>query len=756
MSLSLLSNRSQQRGVFSIAAAGVLLMSLLFLVLVLDSGRLYLEQRRLQKVADTAALEAISRIENGNCSSSPSKAAQYAQDNALRNNFLTETNQAIATSCATLASVDGLTQAITDPKNGPAVQVTTSNTVPSSLIIKAKSLLKDIPATVTLQATAVAEREAPSAVFTVGSQLLRLNNDRLLGQLLKAVGLNPERLTVLDADGLANATITPSGLLKALGIKVGINELKALTADGLVDLVKTNVGLLGIADILEVSAKVVESSVLAADLDLLRLDLLNLNLSKLRINLFDDKTGYGLLKLNTSTSGPVGSALDARIGLGDLISTAIFIGLHEEGRALKVDGLNLLGQKVELGIVEPPSIGVGPVGTQAYNAQIRLYIGVDTNNLLGGILRWLTDTVLGTRVNLPIWIDLISGHGTLEKIDCTAATPTVDISVDSKVLNVCIGKLPEDLKWSSSASCDANLQEDELIKLLHIPILSGKSHIPALTHYDYLENMAEGDTLSTSPNKLALGNTVDDLVDGLLDLLSGLFRKPVSVSGNPDLNYNQAAEERMIDNFAQQYLKQTALPGGLYHIDSVTDLILSGSSEVNDKGEQVIPPLVDKDWFIPNSIPTSCLLVTCPPSMWKDGTFSQALEAYSQPHSLLGLILPASGKGYRFCGNLVGVLTDWNGCVEHNLAKLLKEKPGGGINLSTNSDGASIADANSLLNCNSILCVLLKPVILLLKPILNGVGDLLNIILAKVLGLELGRTDVTVESISCGVPRLVR
>lgn len=755
MSLFLSSSRQSQSGAFSIMAAATLLMSLLFLMLVLDSGRLYLEQRRLQKTADMAALESISRIDSSNCSLSPDKAVLFAEENARRNTFLTSNEQSIRTRCVIVSSVNGLRQATPDNQNGRAVEVTTSNTVPASLVIKAQSLLKNIPSTLTLSATAVAEREEPSAVFTVGSQLLRLENSRLLGQLLKAVGVNPERLTVLDADGLANATITPSGLLKALGIKIGIQELKALTPDGLIDLVKTNVGLLGISDILEISAKVVDSSVLAADLDLLRLDLLKLNISKLRINLFDDKTGYGLLKLNTSTKGPVGSALDARIGLGDLISTAIFIGMHEEGRALKIDGLNLLGQKVELGIVEPPSIGVGPVGTQAYNAQIRLYIGVDTNNLLGGILRWLTDTVLGTRVNLPIWIDLVSGHGTLEKIDCTAATPIVDISVDSKVLNVCIGKLPKDLKWSSSASCDANLQEDELIKLLHIPILSGKSHIPALTHYDYLENMAEGDTLSTSPNKLALGNTVDDLVDGLLDLLSGLFRRPVSAN-NANLDYNQAAEARMIDSFAQQYLKQTALPGGLYHIDSVTDLILSGSSEVNEKGEQLIPPLVDKDWFIPNSIPTSCLIVTCPPSMWKDGTFSQAFEAYSQPHSLLGLILPASGKGYRFCGNLVGVLADWNGCVEHNLAKLLKEKPGGGINLSTNSDGASIADTNSPLNCNSILCVLLKPVILLLKPILNGVGELLNIILAKVLGLELGRTDVTVESISCGTPRLVR
>lgn len=747
MRLFLSSSRLSQRGAFSIIGAGALLMSLLFLVLVLDSGRLYLEQRRLQKVADTAALESISKVENGNCSASAGKAATFAEQNAKRNKFLVSTGQAIQTACVTVSSVNGLRQAAADSQ-GRAVQVTTSSLVPASLILKAQSLVKDIPSSITLKATAVAEREEPSAVFTVGSQLLRLNNNRLVGQLLKAVGLNVKNLTLLDADGLANATVTPAGLLKALGIKVGIHELKALSPEGLINLVNTDVGLLGIDRILSISAKLVEDSFLAADIEALRIDLLKLDINKFRLNLFGNKENPGLLQLSSGTSGTLGSALDARINLGEIISTTILIGVHESGRGLHIPELNLLGQQVQLGIVEPPSIGVGPVGTQAYNAQVRLYIGVDTNKI--PVISLIT-RLLGTRVNLPIWVDLISGHGTLEKISCEGEIPTVDISVDSKVLNVCVGKMPEELKWSTAASCDSNLQEDELIKLLHIPILSGKTHIPALQHDDDFFNMPAGSTLSTSPNKLALGNTVEGVVDGLLDLLSGLFRRPDAASGNSDLDYKQAE----VKHLAKQYLQQTALPGGLYHINSVTDLILNGGPDLTEDGQQAIPPLVDKDWFIPNSIPTSCVLVTCPPSLWKDGTFTQAFDAYSKPHSLLGLILPSSGKGYRFCGNLVSSLVDWNGCVEHNLTKLLKDKPGG-INISDSSDGRNIANANSPIQCNGVLCIILKPVILLLKPLLNGVGELLNIIVAKVLGLELGRTDVTVESISCGAPRLVR
>ena len=746
MRLFISPSQLNQRGAFSIIGAGALLMSLLFLVLVLDSGRLYLEQRRLQKVADTAALESIAKIENGNCSAAPGQAASFAEQNARRNNFLISDNQSLQAQCVTVSSVNGLRQS-TPSNTGRAIQVTTASRVPASLIIKAQSLVSDIPSSVTLKATAVAEREEPTAVFTVGSQLLRLNNNRLLGQLLKAVGLNAESLTLLDADGLANATITPSGLLKALGIEVGIQKLKALSPQGLIDLVNTDVGLLGIDRILSVSAELVDDSFLAANIEALRTDLLKLDISKFRLNLFGDENNPGLIKLSTGTSGALGSALDARINLDSLLSTSILIGVNEAGRGLLIPDLNLLGQEVQVGIVEPPSIGVGPVGTTAYNAQVRLYVGVDTNKI--PVLSLIT-RLLGTRVNLPIWIDLISGHGTLEKVSCEGEVPTADISVNSKVLNVCVGKMPEDLKWSTAASCESNLQEDELIKLLGIPVLSGKTHIPALQHDDYLMNMTAGSTLSTSPNKLALGNTVEGVVSGLLDLLSGLFRRPDAADGKSNLDYNP--NENIV---IKGYLQNTALSSGLYHIDSVTDLILNGGGEVNSDGTQVLPPLVENDWFIPNSIPTSCLLVTCPPSLWKDGTFSQALAAYSEPHSLLGLILPASGKGFRFCGNLVGVLTQWNSCVEHNLTKLLKEKPGG-FNSSDSIDGVNIANPNSTLQCNSVLCVLLKPVILLLKPILNGVGELLNIIVAKVLGLELGRTDVTVESISCGAPRLVR
>lgn len=52
---------ARQRGAIGLMGAMTLGIALLFMLLVVDSGRLYLEKRKLQRVADTAALEVVTR-----------------------------------------------------------------------------------------------------------------------------------------------------------------------------------------------------------------------------------------------------------------------------------------------------------------------------------------------------------------------------------------------------------------------------------------------------------------------------------------------------------------------------------------------------------------------------------------------------------------------------------------------------------------------------------------------------------------------
>ena len=52
---------ARQRGAIGLMAAVTLALALAFTLLVIDSGRLYLEKRNLQRIADMAALEAATR-----------------------------------------------------------------------------------------------------------------------------------------------------------------------------------------------------------------------------------------------------------------------------------------------------------------------------------------------------------------------------------------------------------------------------------------------------------------------------------------------------------------------------------------------------------------------------------------------------------------------------------------------------------------------------------------------------------------------
>ena len=52
------SSAARQRGAIGLMAVTTLALALLFMLVVVDSGRLYLEQRKLQRIADMAALEA--------------------------------------------------------------------------------------------------------------------------------------------------------------------------------------------------------------------------------------------------------------------------------------------------------------------------------------------------------------------------------------------------------------------------------------------------------------------------------------------------------------------------------------------------------------------------------------------------------------------------------------------------------------------------------------------------------------------------
>lgn len=707
---SLLLNRQRQQGALTIMTAFTLLMLLMFLVMVLDSGRLYMEQRKLQKVADTAALGALLLLPDGNCSTDRALTEKNARDNADANGFPAAGKRSLTLQCAEIKQSNGLRIAEPNNTTGRAVEVTVAHEVPSSLILQVGSVFNsNIENEIILQASAVAARDEPVSVFSVGSQLLRLNDSKLLGTLLTAVGLKPETLTLLDSIGLANATITPSGLLAALGVDVGIEHLKALSPEGLVDLVNTKVGLLGIDSLIDASIKLIEDEVLVADLEALRLRVLPEApiLQELKLKLFGTPDSPGILSLTTDSDDPVGAALDASVNLGEILTTSILIGA--QGRGLSIGApdatgapsgaLDLLNTvKLEAGIVEPPSIGIGPVGTTAYNAQVRVKLDIDTSRgILGGLLG-----MLGTSVQLPVIIDLVNASGELTALSCDGLEPSATIEVVSALGSACIGNMPGDTMWSTRGSCTNNVQDQSLIKLLNINLLYGSVELPVLATRPQELIFRQEDlpqTQSSNTNPLHIGTLVADLTHEVLQLLGN----------SPSVPDRLSAEQATL--IADRYLDllKPANPDS-YTYNEIEAL----KNRLSNDGV---------DWERPIFL------------------FSQDMSAeWASSVRLGGCLVTGSVNPLRYDAN----------CARGKLIDSLQTEAKSGF-------------LGSLLGgllgkvVQPLLATILDPLIALLEQLLNLVGEyILSPLLDDLLGLELSRTDVTVQSIGCGAPRLIR
>lgn len=673
-------------------SAATLVMAILFLALVIDSGRLYLEQRNLQKLADTAALESISRLASGNCSLDTALAQVYAVENAASYGFVQGAGRALSSSCVSISIVDGLRVPVADAANGRAVRVVTSSQVPASIVVRTGGLFGLTGSdSVRLQAVAVAEKDSdPLTVFSVGAQLLDLNANGLVPRLLTAAGANVSGLTVLDSQGLANAQITPAGLLQALGVDIGINQLKALTPEGLANLVDTRVGAVGIQRLVDVSANLIDhDQALAADIRALGATLANSQLKDARLNLLATEDRPGLLKLITGPGQAVGSALDARLALGEVLSTGLMTAV--QGRGLLVDELNLLGAvKVRLGVVEPPAIGIGPVGTTAFNAQTRLHIDIDSNNvpLASSLLN-----LLGTSIKLPIIIDLVSAKGELTAIDCSRAEPEATIEVESTVGNICIGEMPDGAMWSTRASCtESTIQDTSIVRLLNVDLIKGKAAVPLIATgnnpvRDEL-TLAEDESDITQVNNLKIGDSVANLLSQVSRMIG--VGAPKDANGYPSLTSGQAAE--IADKYLATYPNKDAIRAAM-------------------KADGLTWPR-----------PVALLLDTTMPDEW-----------YNK------LLLTNCNTSKAQCRT--------------ELISSLQTKPQGGLLSSVLTGLASSLGLSS--NSQPLLLTILNPVLDALKPVLNAVGSAVSTLLTN-LGLDLGKSEIKVHSISCGIPQLIR
>lgn len=677
------------------------LLGLITIVGLIEVGYLYWAKRDVQKIADLAALAGAQRLEL--CSS------DYADNQAARQNALLDNAfpGQLTIRCGHWSVPSGPETVVAVGSARPlnAVQVDASRA--------AIPLFGQVPGVPRLSARAIARRSEPVAAFSIGSRLLDITSNGPVQGLLRMVGVDLSNTEIASFRGLAQVKVTPRGLLQALGIPItadlsvgDLNNLLAtnqISVGNLVDAVVDLGNQQGVANI---------------NVGVLRNRLASLGINNLALALGSANGSSGLFA-NIAAGASANAALDADVNALNLLMTSLQIANSEH--AVDIPQLSLLGIQAKASVIEPPSIAIGPIGTTAYTSQVRLFLDIDTNripalNLVLGLL--------GARVKLPVYVDVVDGFGRLSAVDCAATPRTATVDVTSSVANICVGKAVT--PWDSTTElCATGLANEELIRLLGKTVLNHRIHLPALSSNDQL-TLAAGQSGTVGPNGLAIGDMVTNLVNTLLGTLGSLFQQ----QGDPADNAKDLAD---------RYLQASKQSSGAYDPEAVITALRDGNPAQN------LPAL--GNWTTDIPVCTSYVLfsncVMQPGNVWDGFRHSVTIN----DASLLGGLFDV--LGLSSCQGLLAGLLAYNTCVRNNLASYLQTRPGG-------LEGGSYDPVTGNGSCNTVLCILLKPLLDVLRPILNGIGQLLSQLLSEVLGINLGRSVVEMHSIQCGGADLVR
>lgn len=469
---------ARQRGAIGLMAALTLGLVLGFMLLVVDTGRLYLEKRKLQRVADTAALEAVTR--DGNCQAGLS-AASYATQSAARNGFTVNADSTLTVNCGTLQTgADNLRAFTVDPGKTSAIQVIATRTTSTSVASGIGALLSGGPVSLStnLSATAVAAEPKPTlAQLSIRSTLLGADTSRsnLLNPLFSALLGGNVNLTAGGWDGLIKTDINLLKFMDQLAIKLGV------TAGDYTALLNTQAG---VTKFIEAAADVlpVNGGTATVKTALGNLQLAATNASPIKLG--------DLLQLQSGTQA---AGLDASVQLFQLIQGFVQLANKNSGVSaeLPVNVLGLLGMTTRIKVIQPPqfsAIGdpalakIAPLGANKIyvrTAQVRILVSVDlslinvvlqaVNALLqpviglintvlapGCILGNCTQTdlkILPDGLNLDVGIEAGTGSSYVTDYACVSPenkslTATTTISA----LQVKVGRIDRDIWLSSSAS----------------------------------------------------------------------------------------------------------------------------------------------------------------------------------------------------------------------------------------------------------------------------------------------------------------
>ncbi|MBV4460507.1 hypothetical protein KVG96_21350 [Pseudomonas sp. COR58] len=437
---------ARQRGAIGLMAAATLSLAVVMMLLVVDSGRLYMEQRKLQRVADNAALEAVSR--GGTCAGGLTAAA-YATQNAARNGFTPDADNTLAATCGTVqTAASGLRTFTVDATQTGAVKVVVTHTLTTSFAGGVQALFSGTPVSLNTQLTAsavAAKPQPPLAQLSIRSNLATISTaqSNILNPLFSGLLGGNVNLTALGWNGLLNTDINLLSYLNQLAIDLNV------AAGNYSQLLNTQAT---VTQLIQAAAKVVQLNGATAEV-ITALGTLQVAAgSAAPVKLGD------ILQLQ---SGTTAAGLDANLQLLQLIQGVVQLANSKSAVAatLPVNVLGLANVTVRVKVIEPPQLSAvgdpslakadpqGPNRIYVRTAQVRTMLSVNLPVLSG--VTGLTNAVLGLvgtltpTLNALLSLNLVA---TLNSVGCllgagcqqldpqllpSPSPPRIDISLDA-------------------------------------------------------------------------------------------------------------------------------------------------------------------------------------------------------------------------------------------------------------------------------------------------------------------------------------
>lgn len=424
---------TRQRGAIGLMTALTLAMALVFGLLAVDGGRLYMEQRKLQRVVDMAALEAAGQ--SATCNGIGPQAAALANTSAVRNGFTLANGNSLVTTCGSVSTGAASLRSFTpDASIAEAIRVVGTSNVATSIASGIRSLVSGEPlaATTALHAQAVAAAPRPPlAMLRLRSTLLTMDSRKsaLLNALIDPLG-GRVSLDAVGWQGIANTQINLLDFLDQLAIdlNVGAGHYDELLAKNL-----------KATDLIRAAATVAGRSGAAADVVT--------NLGKIVVGA-DNSTLIQLGDILDVANGTGQAGLDTMLNVIDLMQASVMLAAKDSAAVAQIP-LNLLGAvtgTIRLKVIEPEQLSaIGNPATdeiKVHTAQVRALISLDLPILSS--ITGLTNAVLNLATPLTNIINPLLSlnlQGTLQSIGCLVLVPckVSDIQLMPNVQQIDIG-----------------------------------------------------------------------------------------------------------------------------------------------------------------------------------------------------------------------------------------------------------------------------------------------------------------------------